>query len=88
MPTPVRRPRVAVLSPFVDKRHGTERCLAEQIERLSRTFDIHLYSSRVEDVDLTGITWHRVPALPGPHLFGLHLVALRESFYPLAKCQI
>ena len=69
MPTPVRRPRVAVLSPFVDKRHGTERCLAEQIERLAGTFDIHLYSSRVEDVDLAGITWHRVPALTGPHLF-------------------
>jgi len=69
MATPVRRPRVAVISPFVDKRHGTERCLAEQIERLSHTYEIHLYSSRVEDLDLSGITWHRVPALGGPHLF-------------------
>jgi glycosyltransferase involved in cell wall biosynthesis len=70
MPTPVRRPRVVVLSPFVDKRHGTERCVAEQIEHLSSVYEIHLYSSRVEDVDLSGITWHRVPALGGPHLFG------------------
>jgi len=70
MPTPVRRPRVVVLSPFVDKRHGTERCVAEQIERLAGAYEIHLYSSRVEDVDLSGITWHRVPALGGPHLFG------------------
>jgi glycosyltransferase involved in cell wall biosynthesis len=70
MPTPVRRPRLVVLSPFLDKRHGTERCVAEQIERLAGTYEIHLYSSRVEDVDLTGITWHRVSALPGPHLFG------------------
>jgi glycosyltransferase involved in cell wall biosynthesis len=68
MPTPVRRPRLVVLSPFVDKRHGTERCVAEQIERLAGVYEIHLYSSRVEDVDLTGITWHHVPALGGPHL--------------------
>jgi len=69
MPTPVRRPRLVVLSPFLDKRHGTERCVAEQIERLSGVYEIHLYSSRVEDVNLSGITWHRVPALRGPHLF-------------------
>ncbi len=69
MPTPVRRPRLVVLSPFLDKRHGTERCVAEQIERLAGVYEIHLYSSRVEDVDLSGITWHRVPALGGPHLF-------------------
>jgi glycosyltransferase involved in cell wall biosynthesis len=69
MPTPVRRPRLVVLSPFLDKRHGTERCVAEQIERLSGVYEIHLYSSRVEDVDLSGIVWHRVPALGGPHLF-------------------
>lgn len=70
MPTPVRRPRLVVLSPFLDKRHGTERCVAEQIERLAGAYEIHLYSSRAEDVDLTGITWHRVSALAGPHLFG------------------
>lgn len=69
MPTPVRRPRLVVVSPFVDKRHGTERCVAEQIEHLAGAYEIHLYSSRVEDVDLTGITWHRVPAVGGPHLF-------------------
>jgi glycosyltransferase involved in cell wall biosynthesis len=69
MPTPVRRPRLVVVSPFVDKRHGTERCVAEQIEHLAGVYEIHLYSSRVEDVDLTGITWHRVPAVSGPHLF-------------------
>lgn len=60
--------RIAVVSPFVDKRHGTERCLAEQIERLAADYDIHLFSSRVDDIDLSRITWHRVPELPGPHL--------------------
>jgi len=60
--------RIAVVSPFVDKRHGTERCLAEQLERLSRDFEVHLFSSRVEDTDLSAIRWHRVPEIPGPHL--------------------
>jgi glycosyltransferase involved in cell wall biosynthesis len=69
MPTPVRRPRLIVLSPFLDKRHGTERCVAEQIERLADAYEIHIYSSRVEDIDLNRVTWHHVPGLRGPHLF-------------------
>jgi glycosyltransferase involved in cell wall biosynthesis len=60
--------RVAVVSPFVDKRHGTERCLAEQLERLAKHYEIHLFSSRVEDLDLSRIALHRVPEIPGPHL--------------------
>ncbi|GAC1686377.1 MAG: hypothetical protein PVS2B2_25310 [Candidatus Acidiferrum sp.] len=75
--------RVAVVSPFVDRRHGTERCLAEQLERFSRlagTLEIHLYSQRVEDLPgiVSGkfdsasgkIFWHKVSRLPGPHLLG------------------
>jgi glycosyltransferase involved in cell wall biosynthesis len=62
------RPRVAVLSPFLDKQHGTERCVAEQVERLAEKYEIHLYSTRVQDVDLSRVVWHRVPALLGPHL--------------------
>lgn len=62
------KPHLAVTSPFLDKRHGTEMCLAEQLERLAGEYEIHLYSMRVEDVDLSQIHWHRVPALPGPHL--------------------
>ncbi|MFZ0820065.1 MAG: glycosyltransferase family 4 protein [Candidatus Acidiferrales bacterium] len=70
MPTPTPdRPRIAVISPFIDKRHGTERCIAEQIERLAKNYEIHLYSSRVEDLDLSRITWHRIWIPPGPHLF-------------------
>jgi UDP-glucose:(heptosyl)LPS alpha-1,3-glucosyltransferase len=63
------RTRVAVVSPFLDKQHGTERCVAEQVERLARDYEVHVYSNRVEDIDLARIVWHRVPALPGPHLF-------------------
>jgi glycosyltransferase involved in cell wall biosynthesis len=62
------RPRVAVLSPFIDKHHGTERIIAEWISRLASSFEIHLYSQRVTELDLSQITWHRVPEVPGPHL--------------------
>jgi len=46
------RPRIAVVSPFLDKRHGTERCIAEQVERLARDhgYEVHIYSQRVEDI--------------------------------------
>jgi UDP-glucose:(heptosyl)LPS alpha-1,3-glucosyltransferase len=64
------KPRIAVVSPFIDKRHGTERSVAECIERLSGEYEIHIYSNRVEDLDLGRIAWHHVPALPGPHLLG------------------
>lgn len=62
------RPRLVVVSPFVDKRHGTERLVAEWLARLAETFEIHLYSQRVEDLDLSQVTWHRIPKFPGPHL--------------------
>src|SRR5215467_10579090 len=74
--------RLAVVSPFVDRRHGTERSLAELLERLARDYhcEIHLYSQRVADLALGpspaqaqggrqgSIIWHRVPSVPGPHL--------------------
>jgi glycosyltransferase involved in cell wall biosynthesis len=73
--------RLAVVSPFVDRRHGTERALAELLERLARRehCEIHLYAQRVADLaiaqrgvarsqDSGAIIWHKVPAIPGPHL--------------------
>ena len=60
--------RIAIVSPFIDKRHGTERRIAEWITRLPREYEIHIYSQRVEDVDLTRMRWHRIPQIPGPHL--------------------
>jgi UDP-glucose:(heptosyl)LPS alpha-1,3-glucosyltransferase len=62
------KPLVAVISPFLDKQHGTERCVAEQVERLDQKYEIHLYCTRVGDIDLTKISWHRIPSFPGPHL--------------------
>jgi glycosyltransferase involved in cell wall biosynthesis len=63
------RRRIAVVSPFIDKRHGTERRVAECISHLAGDYEFHIYSNRVEDVDLARVTWHRIPPLPGPHLF-------------------
>jgi len=61
--------RIAALSPFVDRRHGTERALAETLERLVRIhgYEVHLYSRRVQDLAVVssahistqpGIIWH------------------------------
>jgi glycosyltransferase involved in cell wall biosynthesis len=122
--------RLAVVTPFIDRQHGTERALVELLDRLSREHacEIHLYAERVADLAMTPfagapripnapsssrplqepvilsrpqegegsqlpprqsirqqppadpnnaapepqfgtITWHRVPTLPGPHLF-------------------
>src|SRR5437867_5994364 len=46
------RLRIAVVSPFVDKQHGTERCIAEQVERLAARSgcEIHIYSQRIQGV--------------------------------------
>ena len=72
--------RVAVLSPFIDRRHGTERCIAEQLQRFAKQLgaEIHVYSQQVDDLDdvvrypapasQSRILWHKVPRLPGPHL--------------------
>lgn len=76
--------RLAVVSPFLDRQHGTERCIVEQIERFLQRPDceIHIYSQSVRDLEVVPFSsrssdsaiprraiWHRVPALPAPHLF-------------------
>jgi glycosyltransferase involved in cell wall biosynthesis len=73
--------RLAVISPFLDRRHGTERCITEQLERFAKYpgAEIHLYAQRVENLSnivcyparATGcVIWHKVPRLRGPHFFG------------------
>jgi glycosyltransferase involved in cell wall biosynthesis len=73
--------QIVVVSPFLDRRHGTERCIIEQIERLSSRYGwgIHLFSQHAENIEslLTEapkssasgfICWHKVSDIPGPHL--------------------
>jgi glycosyltransferase involved in cell wall biosynthesis len=75
--------RIAVVSPFLDRQHGTERCIVEQVEHFLRQpgCEIHIYSQSIRDLETVQskgfpatptspgkAIWHRIPALPGPHL--------------------
>jgi glycosyltransferase involved in cell wall biosynthesis len=73
--------QIVVVSPFLDRRHGTELCIIEQIERLSTTYGwgIHLFSQHVENINslltedptntaIGFIRWYRVSDIPAPHL--------------------
>lgn len=70
MISPEKKIRVAVVSPFLDKQHGTERAVVEWLYNLPDKFDIHVYSERVEDLEPSRFTFHRLPRFPGPHLVG------------------
>ena len=76
--------RIAVVSPFLDRRHGAERCVVEQIEDFCRRpgTEIHIYAQEIQDLEVVrdaGLrernhasgkpVWHRIPKLTGPHLF-------------------
>ena len=65
----MQKPRLAIVSPFLDKGYGTERIIIAWIAQLVDKFEIHVYSQEVKDVDLATVTWHRIPKLPGPHIF-------------------
>lgn len=74
--------RLAVVSPFLDRQHGTELCIIEQIERFVRLgqWSVDLYSQRVSELhgvlpaslvspnEPQVIRWHRISDIPGPHL--------------------
>ena len=74
--------RLAVVSPFIDRRHGTESCVSEQLERLASQYgwEIHLYSQKVDEIQtfapsitppensIGKIIWHKVSDISGPHL--------------------
>jgi glycosyltransferase involved in cell wall biosynthesis len=85
--------RLAVVSPFVDRRHGTERALTELLQRLASNehCEIHLYAQRVDDLAVNqsgvprphesgAIFWHKVPSIPGPHLLQFLAWLILNSF--------
>jgi glycosyltransferase involved in cell wall biosynthesis len=73
---------LAVVSPFIDRQHGTESCVSEQLERLAYQYgwEIHLYSQRVDEIQTLApsttppentagkIIWHKISDISGPHL--------------------
>ena len=63
-----KKPRLAVVSPFLGKSYGTERTVIEWLNHLPDAFEIHVYSQNVTDLDPGRFIWHRIPTLPGPHL--------------------
>ncbi len=63
------KPKLAVVSPFLNKSNGTERTVIEWLAHLPHVFEIHIYSQQIEDIETLDFKWHRVPKLPGPHLF-------------------
>ena len=46
MTAATRKPRIAIVSPFLDKNHGTERRVTEWVSQLADNFEIHIYSQR------------------------------------------
>jgi len=62
------RPRIAIVSPEMHRRGGTERGNAEVMARLARTHRICLFAHLWEPDDTPNICFHRVPVLPWPGL--------------------
>ena len=73
--------RITVISPAVDRQHGTERAVAELLDRLSTQHGdtIDLYAQKVSDLicdsdsaagssDGAKIICHRVNSFPAPHI--------------------
>jgi UDP-glucose:(heptosyl)LPS alpha-1,3-glucosyltransferase len=73
--------RIAAISPIVDRQHGTERAVAELLDRLSTQHCdmIDLYAQKVSDLNCSSypaarandpgkIIWHPVSSFPAPHL--------------------
>lgn len=57
--------RIAFAMINCNRRDGSARAVNEVIERLARRgHEVHLYARRAEDLDLSLVTWHKVPG-PG-----------------------
>jgi glycosyltransferase involved in cell wall biosynthesis len=62
------RPNVWVVTPELHRRGGTERAVAEQIERWRARFDIRVYAMSVDAAERSRAGFRTVPRIPGPHL--------------------
>ena len=73
--------RLAVVSPFLDRTHGTERALSEVLVRLAKNYpcEIHLFAQKVADLPVVSpqensqanrgdIVWCPIEPTRGPHL--------------------
>jgi phosphatidyl-myo-inositol dimannoside synthase len=62
------RPDVWVVTPELHRRGGTERAVAEQIERWRSRFDTRIYAMSVDPTERSQAEFRSVPRIPGPHL--------------------
>lgn len=91
--SPSRRLRIALVIEDVSLGGGQERVVAELAPRLARRHEVHLFCHTVRDLDLQGITVHRLPALPAPQgpralWFTLHSsLALRPRRFDVVLSQ-
>ena len=46
-----------------NRRDGSARAVNEVAERLAKKHEVHLYARKAEDLDLSQISWHRVPGV-------------------------
>jgi glycosyltransferase involved in cell wall biosynthesis len=73
--------RLAVVSPFLDRAHGTERALSEVLARLAKNYpcEIHLFAQNVSDLSTISahensrgnrgeVVWYAIKPTGGPHL--------------------
>jgi phosphatidylinositol alpha-1,6-mannosyltransferase len=61
-------PAVWIITPSLHREGGTERAVAEQVERWRGRFNLSLYTMEARGVDLLGVRVRCIWRLPGPHL--------------------
>jgi glycosyltransferase involved in cell wall biosynthesis len=73
--------RIAVISPFLDRSHGTERVIIEQLEKfpLDAATQLHIYAQRVQD--LRGITTYKNDAGSQANLDGSETKAENQLYW-------
>jgi len=60
--------RIAVVTPELHRRRGTERVTSEMIDRLAREHDVHVFAHKFRAEEYPGVTFHRVTVIPAPGL--------------------
>lgn len=64
----MRRLKIWIVTPELHRHGGTERSLAEQVERWRERFELSVYTMDAHGVDLTNVRVRRIWNPPRPHL--------------------
>jgi glycosyltransferase involved in cell wall biosynthesis len=59
---------IAIVTPSLNRRGGTEKCLAWLVEDLSQSCDVTVFTGEVTDTDISRCQVHRLPMIPHPRL--------------------